>query len=70
MSDHSTKHGVINNTNVSPYTPTVKKFAILVDEIGSVGRCLTYPAMPGDIDECLLRVAVAALHWYESRKTE
>ncbi len=63
------KHGSKSLGN--PAMPTVEKLAALVEEVGEVGRCLTYDQdHAGALVKELLQVASVALSWVESIEGE
>lgn len=61
------KHG--DHSLVNPLMPALLKLAALVEEVGEVGRALTYDEGSGnELDRELVQVASVALSWRESRR--
>lgn len=59
------KHG--SKTPLNPDMDRRDKLVILVEEIGEVGRCLTYDAdHAGELSKELVQLATMALMWVES----
>jgi hypothetical protein len=57
------KHGLAQ-TPLNPAMPDLRRLAILVEEIGEVGECLTYDNPKGrDLKHELVQVATMALAW-------
>jgi len=51
---------------LNPDMPDVEKLAALVEEVGEVGKALTYDQQRKDLPRELLQVAGLALAWVES----
>lgn len=60
-----TKHGR-DKTLFSYQIPLHHKLAVLLEEVGEVGKCLTYDGDINTLDKELLQVANLALAWYQS----